>query len=525
MLTQATSIFRKFFILGMIRPALAERILFFLYNFRKAFECIIFLVAFWHRRVVASYFFQKRPFVRNFLPHFFVIALSFLLRGTLSSYFLVLSFLSFATFAHRDLWSFFSNREPDAREEESHICRIEDFKDGKGIRALAYVRVSTERQAQHGFSVEAQVDELRALAKRRGASRFYLITDAGKSGVDFDKRNLNKILELAARKEIDEVLVVDVDRIGRNCRKLMEFFLDLRDHGVVIVTPAGQMDIEELTGLMMLALRSWAAQFENERRARASMAGRVQAFLTGRWNKPVPKGYRKKGDWIEKDPAWAPITKDVFSFFQRYKKYRPVADSVNAKYTGSLSQRLTRQQVAEILRNPVYVGRPGYYGKAVKKQFRDNVFVDAPSLAYVSLETFGTTQEIVNEIRRTYRRRKRVRHMELIGKHDYDVLQFMPHVAIICPRSDCGNPMNYNGLVDHGSVNNFICPKCGKQLRVPKKSELKEIEKWVSKKRRLSKSEVTNPSKASSNRNRSLRKQRLDEVEKSASLDNYACIG
>jgi len=424
-----------------------------------------------------------------------------------------------ATIVQKDLLGCFSDWKEYETEEDSRI-KIEDFKDGKGIRALAYVRVSTERQAERGFSVEAQVEELKKLAKKRGVSRFYLIVDAGKSGMDFDKRNLNMILKLAAKKEIDEVLVVDIDRIGRNCRKLMEFFLDLRDYGVVIVTPAGQMDIDELTGLMTLALRSWAAQFENERRARASVAGRIQAFREGRWNKPVPIGYYKKGNWIQKDTTYTPIIEEVFSLFQKHKNYRATADAVNMKYANSLSKPLTRQQIAKILRNPLYVGKPEYSGEAVKKQFGDKVSVDDPSLAYISLETFGSVQEIINDIRKNYRRRKRTRYVDLVDKYDYGVLQFMPNVAVICPR--CGNPMNHNGLVDRGSANNFLCPKCSRQLRVPKKSELTEIKKWAIKKKKFSKSEITRPPRASANRrNSSLRTKRLIEVWKFKSLDNW----
>jgi len=364
-------------------------------------------------------------------------------------------------------------------DKETPLYVIEDLSE-KGVRAAAYVRVSTERQAQHGFSIEAQKEELRKLAKKRGVSRIFWVIDEALSGRDFDKRKVDLILNLAAEKVIHEVLVVEVDRIGRNCRKLMEVFLDLRDYDVLIVTPTGEIDVDELTGLVMAAIKSWAAQYENERRARAAVAGRMQAFRQKRWNKSIPIGYRKKdGGWIERDPNWSSIIEKIFTFFIGSKNYKSVADIINKEYTSLLNNKqLTRQQIAEILSNPVYIGKPAYSSEKIKKQFGGDVFVDDPALAYVGVEAFRKAEDVISRIYERHRRRKRIMYLELIDKYGYEVLRFIPNVAVIC--DNCGKPMKHNGLANERS-NNFLCPICGKQLRVPKKKELKEIDEWASK--------------------------------------------
>jgi DNA invertase Pin-like site-specific DNA recombinase/transposase-like protein len=366
---------------------------------------------------------------------------------------------------------------------------------------------------------------LRQLAKKRGVSVLYWVVDAGKSGLDFDKRKLDVVLELAERREIDEVLVVDVDRIGRVSRKLMGFLLDLRDYGVIIVTPQGEMDVDDLTGLMIAALKSWGAQYENERRRRASVAGRIQAFLKKRWNKPIPKGYRKRDDdWIEKDFTWKPILEDIFNLFIRYKNYKVVADAINTKHTDFLSKPLTRQQVATILRNPIYVGKPRYSGKMVEKQF-ENVVVDDPDLAFIDDATFERAQKIINIIRQKHQRKDNAKVKTLIDKYGVKVLDFLCHVFVMCPNCTCENCkaiMVRNGNPSQGEQNNYLCKSCGRQLRVPKKREIRKIKDWASKRVRSLKSKTNGSSKAIPNRKtRSLRTRKFEEQYKSLTLDKF----
>jgi len=169
--------------------------------------------------------------------------------------------------------------------------RIEDLEGGMGLSAAAYVRVSTRRQARDGYSQDAQQGDLRKLAQTLGISRIFWYIDA-KSGRDFDRKKLNCILDLAEAGEIQKLLIVHIDRIGRISRRLLTFFSELRDFGVVINTPDGEIDINRLEDMLITAIKAWAAQHDNERRAKAATAGKRESFRKKHWNKPVPPGYR-----------------------------------------------------------------------------------------------------------------------------------------------------------------------------------------------------------------------------------------
>lgn len=52
---------------------------------------------------------------------------------------------------------------------------------------LAYCRVSTEEQAEEGFSIEGQTERLRLYAQLRGLGDVTVVTDPGKSGKNMER--------------------------------------------------------------------------------------------------------------------------------------------------------------------------------------------------------------------------------------------------------------------------------------------------------------------------------------------------
>lgn len=453
--TTRFKLFRKAYKESMIRPALADRIISHLNILRRGLNSII-LSSIILPGILSSYFFTL-----------------LVLRGTFPSYSPLLTLAIVTTVAQRDLYGFLSEQseihEPNRNNGPNSLENwVEDLGGGKGIRAAAYVRVSTDRQAREGFSLEAQEKELRGLAEKVGVSRLYWFNDAGKSGVDFDRRKLNLILDLAEGHEIDKLLVVDIDRLGRNSRRLLGFFSDLRDCGVTVQTPEGEIDVDQLEDLLISAIKAWAAQHDNERRARAAIAGKIESFRKKCWNKPIPLGYRKGPDkWIEKEPGWEPVIKDVFGLFLKLRNYRAVRDAINKKY--GFNKPLTRQQVSQILRNHVYAGKPQYAGK---------IIVEDPSLAYVDSETFERIQELSRHIHRRHSHKKRDALRDLVREYGPDVLGFIPNTAVLCP--SCNGVMVKNGTISIGkwTANNYLCKKCRRQRKVPTKRQMGRIQEW-----------------------------------------------
>jgi len=446
----------------MIRSAMPERIICFINTLRGDLNSHHTFAGLFLAGTLTSYF-----------------LLSPTLGGTFVSYFLVSLFLS-AAIVQEDLRSFLSG------EAGAELGHLEPFEKREGIGVALYLRVSTDRQAEKGFSLQDQEERLMGEARERlKATRIYKIVDAGESGTDFTRRGLNEILELAREGKIQYVLVTSLDRIGRDLIESLDYVRKLCNLGVKIVAAGAEADIATEEGLMKATIELLWAELDNKKRTRNSIAGRIQSFKARHWGRSVPKGYRKREDsWIEKEAGWGPVIKDIFDFFLRKRNYQAVRKLIDKKYQDVLPTPLTRHHITRILRDCVYAGRPEYAGK---------VTVEDPNLVYVDSETFEKAQKLAGLIHRRYSRKRKDTLKDLVKEYGPDVLEFIPNIAVLCP--NCQGAMVKNGSpesIGEWTIHNYLCRKDGTQRRVPTKRQMRKIQEWASKQTKLSQKEGLN---------------------------------
>jgi|SRR5450432_3960026 len=90
------------------------------------------------------------------------------------------------------------------------------------MRAIGYARVSTDKQADHGVSLEAQEVKIRAMAVVQGAEIIELIVDGGESAKDLNRPGMEKLLKLVDERKVDTVLIAKLDRLTRRSIRLTE---------------------------------------------------------------------------------------------------------------------------------------------------------------------------------------------------------------------------------------------------------------------------------------------------------------
>ncbi len=429
----------------MIRSALAARIIFSINTYHGALNRITLFITIFGGILVSCF------------------SVSSGIEATFTSYFPV--FLA-ALVVQRDIGAFLRDKGG------AELVGSESLQENRGTGVALYLRVSTDRQAEKGYSLQDQEERLtKEATERLKALHIYKIVDAGESGTDFNRKGLGEILEHAMKKRIQYVLVTSLDRIGRDLIESLHYVRKLRDLGVKIIAAGSEADIDTEEGLMTATIQFLSAELTNKSRARSAAAGRIQSFKSKHWGRPVPLGYHKRKDcWIEKEPAWESLVKEVFDHFLKLESYREVTEIVNGKYRDILVKPLTRHQVGQILHDPIYMGRPQYAGKLT---------VDDVSLAFLSCETFKKVQELSERIHGKHRRKKVDALQEFMKEYGLEVLTFVPNIAILCP--SCNGIMVKNGAVCVGewAAHNYLCRNCGKQRKVLTKHQMRKIQEWV----------------------------------------------
>ena len=67
------------------------------------------------------------------------------------------------------------------------------------MNCAVYVRVSTQQQAEHGYSIETQIDACRKKAKELGATSVKIYDDSGFSGAYLERPALDSLRDAVAQ--------------------------------------------------------------------------------------------------------------------------------------------------------------------------------------------------------------------------------------------------------------------------------------------------------------------------------------
>jgi putative DNA-invertase from lambdoid prophage Rac len=132
---------------------------------------------------------------------------------------------------------------------------------GAPLTAAIYARVSTQDQ-----NCEMQVRELREYATRRGWHVGAEYIDTGWSGAKASRPELDRLMNDAAMRRFDAVMVWKLDRFGRSVRDCLDGIESLRGNGVRFLVVSQSIDTDESspTARLLLHILASVAEFERE---------------------------------------------------------------------------------------------------------------------------------------------------------------------------------------------------------------------------------------------------------------------
>ena len=165
--------------------------------------------------------------------------------------------------------------------------------EGMMTRTIAYLRVSTDKQADRGVSLDAQRAKVKAYAELYDLDVVEVIVDAGESAKSLDRPGLQRALSMLKRGEGDALLVVKLDRLTRSVRDLGHLVERYFAPGKAALLSVGeQIDTRSAAGRLVLNVLASVSQWEREaigeRTATAMQHKAAQGEYTGG---AVPYGY------------------------------------------------------------------------------------------------------------------------------------------------------------------------------------------------------------------------------------------
>jgi len=162
---------------------------------------------------------------------------------------------------------------------------------GKGLKAVGYIRVSTEEQAKEGVSLEVQESRIRSYCKAKDWELVKVYRDEGESGKDLKRRGVQSLLEDLKGNGVDVVVVLKLDRLTRSIRDLGTLIEDLFD-GVNLASVEESLDSSTANGRMIVNLLGTVAQWEREIIGERTKAALDYKADQGEWCGRIPYGFK-----------------------------------------------------------------------------------------------------------------------------------------------------------------------------------------------------------------------------------------
>lgn len=168
------------------------------------------------------------------------------------------------------------------------------------MKVVGYIRVSTEKQATEGVSLENQREQIEKYCRYKNLDLVGIIEDAGISGgVNKARPGFISLLDRIETGEVRAVVLYSLERLSRDMLTLLALERYLDEYDIELHTVDGQVDTSTPDGFMGFAMKSFLGEMERRqvkyRTKKAMEHKKNQNEVVG----SIPYGYRRTGDKLE----------------------------------------------------------------------------------------------------------------------------------------------------------------------------------------------------------------------------------
>jgi DNA invertase Pin-like site-specific DNA recombinase len=201
------------------------------------------------------------------------------------------------------------------------------------MKAIGYVRVSTDRQAEQGVSLEAQEAKIRAMATVQGAELFEVIVDGGESAKNLNRPGLQRLLALVDSGKVEAVIIAKLDRLTRSVKDLCSLLELFEKRGVALISVAESLDTASAAGRLVITIMAAVSQWEREAIGERTRDALRHKRTSGERVGNIRFGFRLSpdGKHVEPDPSEQGVLTEIRHVRQSGHTLRGIAATLNHK--------------------------------------------------------------------------------------------------------------------------------------------------------------------------------------------------
>jgi len=266
------------------------------------------------------------------------------------------------------------------------------------METAIYVRVSTEEQAQEGFSIRAQEQKLKDFTRIKDWSIYNIYIDEGISAKNITERPaVTKMIEDIKSGHVKNVVVFKIDRLTRSTGDLV-YLIDLfNDYDCAFNSLMESIDTQTASGRMFLKIIGIFAEFERENIAERVRLGHERKAREGYSLCSLHSSYgydRANGQKIQTiNKKEAEIVKQIFDWYvNQNMSLMGIAKRLNLMKVATKHNCLwTNNTVKLVLINCNYIGKVRYHINKEESSFE----VDGHHEAIISQKIYDKAQKLI----------------------------------------------------------------------------------------------------------------------------------
>jgi site-specific DNA recombinase len=195
-------------------------------------------------------------------------------------------------------------------------------------KAIGYIRVSTERQAKEGVSLDAQRAKIEQWCAYTNCELVQIFVDEGISGYTM-KRRPGLLKALAAVQKDMAIVVYSLSRLARSTRDTLDIADTLSKRGADLVSLSEKLDTTGAAGKMMFRMLAVLAEFERDVTSDRTVTALAHKKAKGEKYACTPFGFSENRGKLKQDETEAQVIADMVIKRAAGSSYAEIAGYLN----------------------------------------------------------------------------------------------------------------------------------------------------------------------------------------------------
>ena len=200
-------------------------------------------------------------------------------------------------------------------------------------KAIGYIRVSTQGQADEGVSLAAQRAKIEAWCSLNDAELVTVFEDAGLSGASMTGRE-GLAEALKATTKGMALVTYSISRLARSTRDMLEIAERLDAKGADLVSMTEKIDTTTAAGRMVFKMLAVLADFERDQIGERTKMALAHKRAKGEVYAPTPFGFDAVDGRLVEVQHEAHIVSDILRQREAGTSLAKIADQLNARGIG-----------------------------------------------------------------------------------------------------------------------------------------------------------------------------------------------